>query len=233
MGIGYNINISADGTTEATAAVSARSIKLHHPASPSGIYWVINPSVNSGNPIQVYCDMETDGGGWMLLVQNATIGGAVKMNYTNYSLNNQTTPPNANARASVSFSYSILEWADFFKNPNKPFEYMIDAYERGQWGGIWRANNKDYRFNQTTNTATDITLLTKFSEWSYSNSGVEERMPWVNATATTAGKLTTSVSSSSSWWGTIIESASSFSPAPWINTPMPNPAVIWYWMRSL
>lgn len=238
MGIFYN-NAGGDGTTAEKAAPSARAIKNRFPSSTSGIYWVQNPNVNSGNPIQVYCDMETDGGGWMLLVQNANIGGATKMNYTNYSLNNQLAPPDASSRSSVDKSYSILAWADAFKNPAKPFEYMLDAYERGQWGGIWRANSSSYTFNQTVNTATDITLKQKFNTWEYSNDGIEARMPWVDSSATSSGKLTTSVSSSSSWWGTIIEASSSFGPAPWIAdgvsgvSYVDSPGVIWYWMRSI
>jgi len=235
MAIGYNINVSADGTSPERAALSARAIKAKFPASSSGLYWVVNPNANSGNPFQVYCDMETDGGGWMLLVQNASINGATKMNYTNYSLTSQTSPPTARSRADVNKSYSILAWADHFKNPNKPFQYMIDANDRGLWGGIWTANDPLYTFNQTSNTATDITLSTKFSDWSYNGNGIEERMPWVETSATSNGKLTTSVSSSSAWWGTLIEASSSFSPAPWISgvSGVDNPGVIWYWMRSL
>jgi hypothetical protein len=239
MAIGYSINISADGSSPERAAPSARAIKARFPGSASGLYWVVNPNVNSGNPFQVYCDMETDGGGWMLLVQNASINGATKMNHTNYSLTSQTSPPTARSRVDVNKSYSILAWADHFKNPNKPFQYMMDAVDRGQWGGIWTANDPSYTFNQTTNTATNITLNTKFSAWNYSTNGIEERMPWVAASATSSGKLTTSVSNSSAWWGTIIEAGSSYSPAHWISTGVSgvsgtdNPGVIWYWMRSL
>jgi hypothetical protein len=237
MGIDYNYTKS-DGLTQATAARSVRSIKAHFPNSGNGLYWVKHPSANNGSPFQVYCDMQTDGGGWMLLVQNATIGGATKMNYTNYSLLNSTNPPSASSRASVSYSYSILEWADLFKNPNKPFQYMIDAHERNNHGGIWTANNPSYTFNQTVNTSTDITLQTKFGTWYYDNSSIEERMPYIAAGQTTAGMLTTSVSPSSSWWGTIIEASSSYSPAPWISAGgisgvTDSPGVIWYWMRSI
>lgn len=238
MGINYGVGIN-DGLTSATAATSALSIKKFFPTSTSGVYWIKNPNINSGVPFQVFCDMETDGGGWMLIVQNASIGGAVKMDYTNYSLLNELSPPDATSRATVNKSYSILAWADYLKNPNKPFQYMIEGYERNSWGGIWTANDKSYRFNQTTNTATNITLNTKFNTWEYHDAGIEARMPWVDAAATANGKLTTSVSSQGSWWGTIIEAGSSFSPAPWISdavsgwTDADNPGVIWYWMRNL
>ena len=239
MGTNYNPG-GMDGLTAATAGPSALSIKKAYPSSTSGLYWIKNVNVNSGSAFQVYCDMSTDGGGWILLVQNASIGGATKMDYTNYSLLNQTSPPDATSRATVDKSYSILAWADDLKNSNKPFQYMLEGVERGQWGGIWTANDKTYTFNQTANTATDITLDTKFDTWVYHNNGIEERMPWVDTAATTSGKLTTSALSNNSWWGTIIEASSSFSPAPWIealaggiNGTTDHPGVIWYWMRNL
>ena len=240
MAVGYGVNTGANGLTANTAAVSARAIKIQFPNSSSGKYWIKNTAVNSGNPFQVYCDMETDGGGWMLIVQNSGVNGGTKMNYTNYSLLNQLTPPTANSRANATSSYSILAWADALKNPNKQFEYMMDANERKSWGGIWIANDKNYMFNQTVNTATNITLKVKFNTWTaYHNDGIEERMPWVAAGNTSNGMLTTSISSNGSWWGTLIEAGSGFTPAPWIaasaggSGTTANPGVIWYWMRGL
>jgi hypothetical protein len=31
------------------------------------LYWIANSNINSGAPFQIYADMTTDGGGWMLL----------------------------------------------------------------------------------------------------------------------------------------------------------------------
>jgi len=238
MAIGYGINLSADGSSPERAAPSARAIQRNTGGVPSGVYWIVNPAVNSGNPIQVYCDMETDGGGWMLIMQNSSIAGT-ELGSTNYSLFNQTSPPNASSRANVTTSYSILGWADGLKNPNRPFEYMIEGVERRSWGGIWRANDSSYSFVDTSNAKTNITLLETFGTWTYNDSGIEARMPWRSGSG--SGFLTTSVSPTSSWWGTLIEGTvpGGYGPAPYMasavsgTTDTQSPGVIWYWMRNI
>lgn len=59
--------IKKDGLTSSTAGTSAKQIKTDYESSPSGIYWISNPNINGGTPFQIYADMTTDGGGWMLL----------------------------------------------------------------------------------------------------------------------------------------------------------------------
>jgi hypothetical protein len=71
---------AADGTTALRAGRTCQSIKTEHPTSISDVYY-IDPE-NDGGPIQVYCDMVSDGGGWTLVsrvVLNANIAqtGAV------------------------------------------------------------------------------------------------------------------------------------------------------------
>ncbi len=53
------------GSTAADAAPSCWSIKQSFPASADGIYWLLTPALVF--PQQFYCDMTTDGGGYVLV----------------------------------------------------------------------------------------------------------------------------------------------------------------------
>jgi len=53
---------AADGTSSARAGASASAIKSLSGTTTNGLYWI---NIN-GTPFEIYCDMNRDGGGWML-----------------------------------------------------------------------------------------------------------------------------------------------------------------------
>jgi hypothetical protein len=219
----WNSYSNKNGLSPETAGDNAFQIKTDFPSSEDGLYWVKNDNISGGTPFQIYADMTTDGGGWTLLVTNQNTAG---WTYENSILLNEFNP------VSGGSNYSIVAYADYLKSTGVTFQYMIDAYQRNQFGGIWSAPST-YTFLKTDNTQTNITLDIRFGTWDYNDSGVEQHMPWYS---NSCGILTTSENAGGEWWGTLV-SQCGFSPAPWINGDcgldgcMPNPNIIWYWVR--
>jgi hypothetical protein len=212
-----------NGLTPETAGDNALQIKTDYSGSTDGLYWIKNNNISGGTPFQIYADMTTNGGGWTLLLTNQNTAG---WTYSNSILLNEFNP------VSGGSNYSIVAYADYLKSSGSTFQYMIDAYQRNQFGGIWSAPS-GYTFLKTDNTQTSITLDIKFGTWNYNDASIEQYMPW---RSTSSGLLTTSSNPGGEWWGTLITNGG-WSPAPWINADcgldgcMPNPGIIWYWVR--
>ncbi|PFX13518.1 Disintegrin and metalloproteinase domain-containing protein 9 [Stylophora pistillata] len=185
---------------------------------PDGVY-KIYPT--GSQPIMAYCDMSRDGGGWTLLVTSHTNTWTTQ----NLKLRNANSPK-------VTDDYSILQFADSIKDninvAGSTFEYRLEAQSRGRWGGIWEAP-RGFTFTANNNKQTNVELVKKFDNWEYSDSGIEQRMPWISD-----ARLTTSHHAYRSWWGTITADAKEYHPAPWIAGHLMErqPSYIWYWMRE-
>jgi hypothetical protein len=127
------------GLSPETASTSAYQIKQDYPNSVDGFYWIKNANINSGVPIKIYADMTTDGGGWTLLLKNSSYVGWNLANTIDLNIQNPFTK-NADIISSSTANYSIIKWADYIKKSASGFQYMIDAYTRNSYGGIWTAN---------------------------------------------------------------------------------------------
>lgn len=233
-----------DGLSPETAGDNAYQIKMSHPSSPDGLYWIKNDNINGGTPFQIYADMTTNGGGWTLILSNSLNGTG--WTFVNSILKNENDPP-VNGQG-INVQYSIISYANYLKK-GAGWQYMIEAYQRGMYGGIWQPN-QDYSFveqwtgsppfgdslKNTNGWRKNLTEITKFpgneESWDYGNNSIEFRMPWyVNhdpgeAFITTDGK-------NGGWWGTLVSDTSNWNPAPWIGgtTHGTSPGTIWYWVR--
>lgn len=226
-----------DGISPNTASSSAYQIKQDYPSSTDGFYWIKNGNINGGKPFKIYADMTTSGGGWTLILKNSTTAGWTYANAI--SLNTQIPfTSTAEVISTATSNYSIVGWADYIKKSASGFQYMIDAYSRGSYGGIWTANGA-YTFTKGDNTQTDVTLNTKFGTWNYvtNQNGIQKVMPWYSSTAGSGFALLTLTNPTGNWWGTLISAAGGgYSPAPWISDAnggvgIQNPGIIWYWVR--
>jgi len=228
---GTNTSGSSYYVTE-TGIVSPGSCSLHScyeiqqagGSTGSGRYWIQPTGVAS--PVPVYCDMDTAGGGWTLIISNP--GPATSWNATNVYSQNTTVP-------SINSLYSILSLANGIKsNIGGNVNYMIDAGSRGHWGGVWTA---PYSVDlQATSPQNSATLTQQFDSWTQDTNATDSNgtqtlsnvVPWVSSTSGSLGLTTWG--GVGNWYGTLVTYAG-WSPAPYINPGQINPGVVWYWIR--
>ena len=68
------------GDTSLRPATSCKEIHECNSTAPSGKYWL---NTRTG-PVEVYCDMETDGGGWTVLMKRQDSSVDFYLNWTEY-----------------------------------------------------------------------------------------------------------------------------------------------------
>lgn len=126
-------------TTEKETFISCQEINTHYQgAKPSGVY-EIDPDLSGGNaPVEVYCDMDNNNGGWTRVFRHDTTAGLFA---------NSTQAMEHNIHDPLNAKYSILsKLPEFMKDGKYQFWLFYPEYDGADGGNIW---------TQTSNPVTD------------------------------------------------------------------------------
>jgi hypothetical protein len=128
--------VALDGSSESRAAPSAAAILELNASAPNGAYW-IKPTGYTGDPFLVHCLMTVEGGGWMLVLRNAT---------DNFG--------NANREPYASGSFLVGNWAGW--------GFTTKAQIDGALGGT--TNVANYAASNGTDAFSPVYIASPFND---------------------------------------------------------------------
>ena len=120
----------ADGSLSSRAGVSCKSIKALKPNAADGLYWV-NPDGSSSGPVQVFCDMTTDGGGYIVCARQSFDASGRAFGHTQLSTSWGTLATTSNMFGTDCASLMAR------LRPGGQVELLLKSETSGEWQWVW------------------------------------------------------------------------------------------------
>ena len=98
----YLVFIDFIGLSKDLAVLNCKVLKEKSPYAVSGVYWIDPDGGSRSNAFQVYCDQQTDGGGWTLVYSYTFT------TYSSFWTGRNAVTPRPNCQIVLSWS---LKWA--------------------------------------------------------------------------------------------------------------------------